>query len=93
MPLLCRLQACRHCIDGRRSRVCVRAGLDERGDVILPGVAGVRWQRLQFGEWCPAGARAVGGCYVKSLPNYRLCYADESLGLTCQMQKEHCGHN
>ena len=57
--LLCRLQACRHYIDGRGSRVCVRAGLDERGDGIL-GAGGVRWQRLRFGEWCPPGARAVG---------------------------------
>ena len=59
--LLCRLQACRHYIDGRGSRVCVRAGLDVRGDGIL-GAGGVRWQRLRFGERCPAGARAVGGC-------------------------------
>ena len=42
--LLCRLQACRHYIDGRDSRVCVWAGLDERGDGILVA-EGVRWQQ------------------------------------------------
>ena len=60
--LLCRLQACCRCIDGHGSRVCVRDGFDERGDVIL-GVGGVRWQRLRFGERCVAAARAVGGCW------------------------------
>ena len=59
--LLCRLQACRHYIDGRGSRVCVWDGFDERGDGIL-GAGGVRWQRLRFGERCPAGARASCGC-------------------------------
>ncbi len=59
--LLCRLQACCRCTDGRGSRAHVRDGFDERGDGIL-GVAGVRRQRFRFGEWCPAGARAVGGC-------------------------------
>ena len=60
--LLCRLQACLHCIDGRGSPLCVRAGLDERGDGIL-GVEGAWRQRLRFGERCVAAARAVGGCW------------------------------
>lgn len=46
--LLCRLQACCCCTDGRDSIVYVRDGSDERGDGIL-GVAGVRRQRLRFG--------------------------------------------
>ena len=60
--LLCRLQTCCRCTDGRGSREHEWDGFDERGGVIL-GVAGVRRQRLRFGERCPAGARARCGCW------------------------------